>query len=48
MTLLPRDVWALSPWETADLVQGFNDAQGGGDVSPPSVEQYDELVARYG
>jgi hypothetical protein len=43
----PHEVWALQPWETADLIQGWNDAQAGDTVSPPTSEEYDRLVAKY-
>lgn len=45
---MPREIWALSPAETDELVAAWNDAQAGDQLAPPSPEEYDELVARYG
>ena len=44
----PGEIWALQPWETNDLIQGWNEAQAGDTVQPPSSAEYDELVAKYG
>ena len=40
----------MTPDETALLVQGWNEAQraSSGEVEPPTVEDFDALVAQYG
>lgn len=48
MGRLPAEVRALTPWETDELVHAWNEAQAGDALSPPSPEEYDALVARYG
>ncbi len=40
----------MTPWETDLLVQAWNEAQDAAsdEVAPPSIEDYDDLVRRYG
>lgn len=45
---LPRDIWALQPWECDELILGWNESQAGDAVAAPSPEDYDALVAKYG
>lgn len=50
MGRLPPEIWALTPLETADLIQGWNEAQAAasGEVDPPTMDAFEELKARYG
>lgn len=45
---MPAEIRALTPWETAELVEAWNAAQHGDEPAAPTVEEYDALVARYG
>lgn len=44
------EAWAMTPKDTALVIAGWNEAQkaASGDVDPPSLEEYEALVARYG
>lgn len=48
MGRLPAEVRAMTPAETADLIAGWNDAHSDGQPKAPSLEEYEELVKRYG
>lgn len=48
MGRLPAEIRALTPWETAELIEAWNEAQGGDEPAAPTLEDYDALVARYG
>lgn len=50
MGRLPAEVRALTPRETGLLVEAWNEAQraASGEVAPPSDEQFEALVAKYG
>lgn len=48
MGRLPAEVRAMTPEETIQLLTGWNDAQAGDAVQPPSEDQYEDLVRRYG
>lgn len=47
---LPSEILHMTPWETDLLVQAWNEAQDAAsdEVAPPSIEDYDDLVRRYG
>jgi|GEM_PF-6484783 len=40
----------MTPRETADLVAAWNEAQSeaAGEVAPPTEDEYEELLKRYG
>jgi hypothetical protein len=42
------DFWAMSLWEFAAAVDGWNRAQGGDATPGMSVERYDELLQKHG
>ncbi|WP_353475514.1 hypothetical protein PVT71_18280 [Salipiger sp. H15] len=50
MGRLPAEVRGLTPQETSLLIEAWNQAQqdASGEVAPPSVDEYEELVKRYG
>ena len=49
MGFLPAQVWGMTPKDTDLLVSGWNDAQQGDGMPPaPSMEEFDDLVRRYG
>jgi hypothetical protein len=47
---MPATVRAMTPDETDVLIAGWNAAQkaASGNLSAPTSEEYDELVAKYG
>ena len=47
---MPDEVRALTPRDTILLVEGWNEAQGGGDDTPEpmSPERFRELKKQYG
>lgn len=47
MGFTPAEVGAMSFWQFAACVDGWNRANGGEDsVEPPSREEYEDLVRR--
>lgn len=48
MGRLPAEIRAMTPAETDMLIAAWNEAQQGDDVAPPSSEDYDDLVRKYG
>jgi hypothetical protein len=38
----------MTPYEWELWVQGWNEANSGNDVPPPTQEQFEALVAKYG
>ena len=48
MGRLPAEVWAMTPRDTALLVEAWNEAQQGDSVAPPTPEEHAELMSRYG
>lgn len=38
----------MTPWQTLDLVEAWNDLQAGDAIAPPTGDDYDRLVAEYG
>lgn len=49
MGFLPLQVWGMTPKETDLLIEGWNQAQAGdGMPAAPTMEEFDELVRRYG
>jgi len=48
MGRLPAELRAMTPEETDLLIAGWNEAQAGDKVQPPTDEEYEELVKRYG
>lgn len=50
MGRLPAEVRAMTPRETAELIEAWNAAQSeaSGKVAPPTIDEYEALVARYG
>jgi hypothetical protein len=47
MGRVPAEVWAMTPADTALLVEGWNAAQGGDMPKAMSRERLEELKARY-
>lgn len=45
---LPAEVRALTPAETVLLIEAWNEAQAGDAVQPPTEDEYEQLVKRYG
>jgi hypothetical protein len=43
----PAEIRALTPAETALMVESWNAAQAGDQVAAPSLDEYEELVSRY-
>lgn len=48
MGRVPAEVRALTPIETFELVEAWNAAQASDEVAPPSADEFDDLVRRYG
>jgi hypothetical protein len=49
MGFAPQQVDAMSLWQFAACVEGWNRANGGEDeVEPPTAEEYEDLVRRLG
>lgn len=48
MGRLPAEVRAMTPADTDLLIAGWNDAHAGDSVQAPTIEEYEELVRRYG
>lgn len=50
MGRLPHEVRAMTPKETFEAVDAWNAAQSeaSGDLDPPTLEDLEELEARYG
>lgn len=50
MGRLPAEVRTLTPKETSELVEAWNEAQAAasGELPPPTIEDLEELEARYG
>lgn len=48
MGRLPAEVRAMTPEETIALLSGWNEAQAGDAVAPPTEDEYEDLVKRYG
>jgi len=48
MGLLPAQVWAMTPLDTDLLIGGWNSAQGDQMPDAPTIDEFDELVRRYG
>lgn len=48
--MTPAQVRRMTPAETSLLIEGWNAAQSAasGNVEPPTLEQFEELVAKYG
>lgn len=38
----------MTPFETFELVEAWNEANAGDEVAPPTADEYDDLVRRYG
>lgn len=48
MGRLPAEVWAMTPAETGDLIAGWNAAHDTGEPAAMDVDDYEELLKRYG
>lgn len=48
MGRLPAEVRAMTPAETDVLIAAWNEAQAGDEVAPPTDDEYEDLVRRYG
>lgn len=48
MGRLPAEVRAMTPEETALLIEGWNEAQSGDDAGVMDADEYHDLVRRYG
>ena len=50
MGRLPAEVRAMTPRETFEVIDAWNEAQRemSGEVEPPTMEELEELEARYG
>lgn len=48
MGRLPAEVRALTPIETFELIEAWNAAQAGDEIAPPTADEFEDLVARYG
>lgn len=46
--MTPAAVRAMTPEETALLVEAWNAAQEGGGPEAPTAEEFEDLVRRYG
>lgn len=44
----PADVRALTPADTALLIEGWNEAHGEGGDAYPTRAEHEELMAKYG
>jgi len=45
---LPADWRAMTPMDWQLRLQAWNDVNGGESVAPPTREEFDELVEKYG